>query len=152
MTMMSLGLMFFIMTSLTLFRPSASVESIWVSSDSSGADDVDFVLIEPRVTDGEARVVNRLENLDEVLQPVVERFGAGTASQVEKQADKQPISQILGCSFEPFNLGNFKIGFHSSDSPPTPCAIGTTMPIIMSIISMGIIAENMLVQSVVCEG
>lgn len=37
-----------------------------------------------RVTDGEARVVNRLENLDEVLQPVVKRFGAGTASQVEK--------------------------------------------------------------------
>jgi len=37
-----------------------------------------------RVTDGEARVVNRLESLDEILLPVVERFGAETASQVEK--------------------------------------------------------------------
>lgn len=37
-----------------------------------------------RVTASEARVVNRIENLDEVLLPVVERFGADTASQVEK--------------------------------------------------------------------
>lgn len=37
-----------------------------------------------RVTDGEARVVNRLEDLDEILLPVVERFGEETASQVEK--------------------------------------------------------------------
>lgn len=37
-----------------------------------------------RVTDGEARVVNRLEDLDQILLPVVERFGAETASQVEK--------------------------------------------------------------------
>lgn len=36
-----------------------------------------------RVTDGEARVVNRIENLDQILLPVVERFGAETADQVE---------------------------------------------------------------------
>jgi len=37
-----------------------------------------------RVTDGEARMVNRLDSLDEVLLPIAERFGAETASQVEK--------------------------------------------------------------------
>ena len=37
-----------------------------------------------RVTDGETRVVNHLESLDEVLHPVAERFGEEKASQVEK--------------------------------------------------------------------
>jgi len=36
-----------------------------------------------RVTDGEVRVVNRIEDLDQILLPVAERFGAETASQVE---------------------------------------------------------------------
>jgi len=40
--------------------------------------------MEDRVTSGEAAMVNRLKNLDEVLQPVVERFGPETASRVEE--------------------------------------------------------------------
>ena len=37
-----------------------------------------------RVTAGETRAVNRLDDLDHILLPVVERFGEETASQVEK--------------------------------------------------------------------
>lgn len=37
-----------------------------------------------RVTDGEVRVVNHLEDLDQILHPVAERFGPETASKVEK--------------------------------------------------------------------
>ena len=37
-----------------------------------------------RVTSGEVRVVNRLEDLDQVLQPVADRFGNDVADKVEK--------------------------------------------------------------------
>jgi RsiW-degrading membrane proteinase PrsW (M82 family) len=40
--------------------------------------------MEDRVTSGEAAMVNRLKNLDEILLPVVERFGPETASRVEE--------------------------------------------------------------------
>ena len=40
--------------------------------------------MDDRVTKGEKRIVNRLEDLDEILLPVVERFGDDKASQVEK--------------------------------------------------------------------
>ena len=37
-----------------------------------------------RVTDGESRAVNRIDDLDQILLPVANRFGAEKASQVEK--------------------------------------------------------------------
>lgn len=37
-----------------------------------------------RVTEGEARIVNRLEDLDEILQPVYQRFGPERTDLVEK--------------------------------------------------------------------
>ncbi len=40
--------------------------------------------MEDRVTSGEAAFVNRLENLDEILLPLVDRFGPETASRVEE--------------------------------------------------------------------
>jgi RsiW-degrading membrane proteinase PrsW (M82 family) len=40
--------------------------------------------MDDRVTDGETRIVNRIEDLDQILLPVANRFGAEKASQVEK--------------------------------------------------------------------
>jgi uncharacterized protein (DUF2164 family) len=40
--------------------------------------------MDDRVTSGEVAFVNRLENLDEILLPLVNRFGPQTASRVEK--------------------------------------------------------------------
>jgi RsiW-degrading membrane proteinase PrsW (M82 family) len=40
--------------------------------------------MQDRVTSGEAAMVNRLKNLEEILLPVVDRFGPDTASRVEE--------------------------------------------------------------------
>lgn len=58
--------------------------------------------MQDRVTKGEAAIVNRLENVDQYLVPIAERFGDDTASLCEQFLTKQALLGILRESIAKF--------------------------------------------------
>ena len=84
-----------------LIRRGLSEEKTWIEETLGVAD---------RVTSGEAKVVHRLEDVDEILTPLAERFGAEKAAQIEEFLVVQARLGILRKTLEKLNDDRMKKG------------------------------------------
>ncbi len=80
-----------------IIRRGLAEEKVWIEQ-SLGARD--------RVTAGEAAIVQRLENLEDIMEPLIQRFGAEKASQAERFLLVQAKIGIKRKSLENFQKMN----------------------------------------------